>query len=167
MFLRTVSSGIALFLALFLLAGPVLASGGGGGHGGGEAKKEGGGKPAEESSEEGVTGGRFAGDPVYVHMQPIILPLITADGAQQLITLVVDLQIKDFETGTLMHHNMPRLRDTLLQALYGGLADGSLRKKAALDIEKMKETIMNETNRVFGAGSVLGVLIQGVAQRKL
>lgn len=134
------------------------AEGEGGGEEGGKKKKGG---------FEVITGGKFAGDPVYVHLQPVILPIISDAGAEQIITMLIDLETKDFETASKMHANMPRLKDAIIQALYGGLADGSMRNANALDIAKIKQNILNLTNRVFGEGSVHDVLIQAVAQRKL
>ncbi len=168
-FRRSFLKKILLVCALIGLIGgaavPARASGhGGGGHGGGEAK------PAEKKEdgggEEGVTGGKFEGDPVYVRLQPVIFPIISDRGAEQIVTMIVHLQAKDFETATKMHEGMPRLKDAILRALYGGMADGKMRNAYMLDLEKIKANIKIAVNRVFGEGAVVDVLVQAVAQRK-
>lgn len=138
-----------------------------------ESKKEEGGKSEEgdkkkkKGDDESITGGRFAGDPIYVHVQPISLPIISNRGAEQIVTMLIDLHVKDFDTATNMHENMPKMKDALLQALYGGFADGSLREKNMLDLPKIKESVKITVGRVFGEDAVQDVLIQAVAQRRL
>lgn len=171
---------IACLAAILALAGAPLSAyaSEGGGHGGeakGEAKGEGKGEAKGEGKEEGgkkkegpeeVSGGRFEGDPVYVHMQPLTLPVINNRGAEQLVTLVVDLQTKDFDTATLMHEAMPRLKDAILRGLYEGFANGKLKNGPMIDLEKVKKNIKLTSNGAFGEGSVLDVLIQAIQQRK-
>lgn len=146
---------------------PALASGGGGGHaakGKDEAKGEAKSKKKEAVS---ITGGQGPDDPIFLHLAPLTLPVINDYGAQQLVTLLIDLQIKELESAQKMQKEMPRLKDAVLQALYGGLADGSMRNAHALDIPKVKASIHSTVNRVFGGEYVQEVLILGVAQRKL
>lgn len=173
---RVWTSCVAFCVVLALAGAPisVWASSGGGGHGGGGGGGGHGGGEKKAESEEGdnkkgevgVTGGRFAGDPVYVHLQPIILPIITDRGAEQIVTMIIDLQTATFELATEMHTNMPRLKDAILQALYGGLGDGSMRNANMLDLEKVKFHIKKTLNQVFGEGAVLEVLMQAIAQRR-
>ncbi len=162
-----ISKTLLCFLLLALIGGGASSAyasdHGGGGHGGES-------KPADkggEDSGEGVTGGKFDGDPVYVRLQPIIFPIISDRGAEQIVTLIVHLQTKDFDTATSMHERMPKLKDSILQALYGGLSDGKMRNSYMLDLEKIKSNIKNTVNRIFGEGSVVDVLVQAVGQRKL
>jgi flagellar basal body-associated protein FliL len=165
-----------LFVALFLttaslVPAPAWASAGGGEKK--EAKKEGGdeegggAKDKKKKGQETVTGGTFEGEPVYVHLRPVIFPIISDSGAEQIVVLLVDLQIKDVDMATKMSQSMPRLRDTIIRGLYGGLSDGSMRNANALDIDKIKANIVNACNKVFGEGTVLDALIQAVSQRKL
>ncbi len=120
----------------------------------GAAKKEGADKPAD-------------GEPVYVHLKPIVLPIISDYGAEQLVNLIIDLEMKDFETATMLDNNKPRLHDAIIRGLYGGLADGSMRNASALNIPKIKKKIRDVVNETFGEGSVKDVLFQDIAQRKL
>lgn len=134
------------------------------------------GKPKEEAKGEAkskkkdattITGGTSKDDPIFLHMAPVTLPIINDFGAQQLVTMLIDLQIDALENAEKMQKEMPRLKDAILQALYGGLADGSMRNANALDIVKIKSNVQTTLNRIFGGDHVSDVLIQGVSQRKL
>jgi len=146
----------------------VVASEHGGGHGGEASKAD---AKAEQKSKKKdtatITGGQGADDPVYLHMAPITLPIINDYGAQQIVTMLVDLQIKDFQTAESMQKQMPKLKDALLQSLYGALADGSVRNANALDIVKIKANIMETLTVAFEDGAVKEVYVQAVSQRKL
>ena len=128
------------------------------GEGGGDKKK----------GDGVVTGGRFAGDLIYVHLEPIVLPLINESGAEQIFTVIIDLQVKDFDAADTLHSNMPRVRDTMMRVLYGGLSDGSLRiGRHMIDVIKVKARIGAALEKTMGAKLVDDVLIQDIAQRKL
>jgi flagellar FliL protein len=115
---------------------------------------------------EDVSGGRFAGDPVYVHIAPMVLPVISDQGVEQLITILIDVEVKDFDVADNMHANMPRVMDALMRSLYGGLGQGSLRNGKLVDVAKVKARATAALNEVIGDG-IREVLIQGVAQRML
>ncbi len=151
-----------------LVAAPALASGGGG-HGGEGSHAAKGKEDSKSKKKEAVsiTGGQGPDDPIFLHLAPLTLPIINDYGAQQLVTMLIDLQMKALEPAQKMQKEMPRLKDAVLQALYGGLADGSMCNAQALDIPKIKTAIHDTINRVFGGDYVQEVLIQGVAQRKL
>ncbi len=155
---------LKIFLLLILCASFAAPTAYASGHGGGEAKKEG---EAKAGEEEGIVGGKFEGDPVYIKIKPIILPMVTNKGAEQLVTILVNVHTATYATGTVLHANMPRLRDLVIQTLYGGLSDGSLRRGGALDLEKIKEILKIRINKTFGEGSVVEILVQAVAQRRL
>jgi flagellar basal body-associated protein FliL len=124
---------------------------------GGEGKKA----PAD------VSGGRFAGDPVYVHLNPMILPVITDAGAEQIVTLQITIQVKDFDAADAVHSNMPKVMDALMRALYGGLGNGNLRNGQLIDVSKVKNKAIAAVGQAIGPKNVRDVLIEAVAQRKL
>lgn len=136
-----------------------------------EAKKKSGGEGEEGNTKkkdtaEDVSGSRFEGDPVYVHLSPMVLPIITEDGAEQLVTLIIDIEVKDFDVADKMHSNMPKIKDALVRALYGGLGKGTLRKGKMVDVNRIKAKATTAMNELFGSG-VREVLIQSVSQRML
>ena len=114
-----------------------------------------------------IFGGRFKGDNIYVHIEPLVLPIITDNGAEQLVTVLIDLQVRNFDAADNVHSNMPRVRDAIMQALYGGLADGALRTGNMLNIPKVKNRISSSIEKALGPNLVDDVLIQAIAQRKL
>ncbi len=114
-----------------------------------------------------TTGGRFAGDPIYIHMAPMVLPVINENGVEQLVTIILDVQVKNFDAADQMHSNMPRVQDALMRALYGGLGQGALRNGKLVDIAKVKNKAVSAVGEVIGLENVQDVLVQGVAQRML
>jgi len=167
----------ALFLGLALLcAGPVLARAEE--HGGGEASKsetkseaegegKNKGKDKAKKDKKAITGGKLAGDPIYVHLQPMILPVITKNGAEQLVTIIIDLQVKNLDVADKLHANMPRVNDAVLQGLYGGLGEGSLRDGHLVSVMRIKDKIAKSIDKVIGPDLVTDVLIQAISQRML
>lgn len=128
---------------------------------GGEGEEKGEGKKKDSD----ISGGRFAGDPVYVHIAPLILPVISEEGLQQIVTVVIDVEVKNFDTADMMHVNMPRVNDALMRSLYGGLGQGNLRNGKLVNVNKLKAKTTAALQEVVGNDGIKEVLIQGVAQR--
>lgn len=160
-----------LVVLVLIIAAPVPAAYASGGEakaeGHGEAKKGEEGGEKKETKPKDVTGGRFEGDPVFVRLEPFILPVISEQGAEQIITLRIDLEVKDLEVADSIHSSMPRVRDAIMRALYGGLGQGSLRNGKLVDVNKVKSKSLKAIEEVIPAGGIRNVLIQGVAQRML
>lgn len=132
------------------------AKGGEGGEGGGKKK-----------GSDDVSGGRFAGDPIYVHIAPMVLPVIDNSGVEQLVTVILDVQVKDFDAADNMHANMPRVVDALMTSLYGGLGQGTLRNGRLANVTKIKSKAIDAIGSVIGKDKIIDVLVQGVSQRML
>ena len=158
---------------LALLSSPALASGHGGGHGGGggghgSSSKEGGEKGEKESAEGGITGGRFEGDPIYVHIAPLVMPIINDEGVQQIVSLIFAVHVNDMVTAQKLRSEMPRINDALLRGLYGSLGDGDLRDGKMVSVVRVKGKALAAIREIMGADSgVADVLVQGVSQRVL
>ncbi len=147
-----------LMLGVLTLATPLhsFAAEESGGEGGGDKKKG-----------DDVSGGRFRGDPIYVHISPMVLPVINDTGVEQLVTLIIDVQVKDFNAADDMHTNMPKVMDALMRSLYGGLGQGTLRNGKLVNVAKVKNKAIGAVGEVIGPDNVLDVLVQGVGQRML
>ena len=130
----------------------VLASGGG---------ESAGGKEGEEEKKD------RRGDLNYVRMEPMVIPVISDNGAQQLVTFIIQLQVKDFSAAERLQSRMPQLTDAIFTALYGGLGQGSLRQGHQVVIPKVKKRIIDAVDKTFEPGLVEDVLIGGVGQRVL
>lgn len=154
---------LGLLIALPLMVAPCVVYGAE--HGAPSDKKDVAKSKKREAST--ITGGTTADEPIYLHLAPVTFPIIDDNGAQQIVSLLVDLRSKEREKAEKMQANMPRLKDAMLQALYSGMSDGTMRNSHMINIEKIKESIMDTVNRIFGEGHVTEVLIQAVSQRKL
>ena len=121
---------------------------------------------SKKKGKEDISGGRFAGDPVYVHISPMVLPVISDQGVEQLVTVIIDVEVKDFDVADNMHTTMPRVKDALMRALYGGLGQGSLRNGKLVDVTRIKAKATTALTDILGDG-IREVLIQGIAQRML
>jgi len=124
------------------------------------------GKPPPKT-DPGVTGGRFVGDPIYVHIDPMVMPVINDNGVEQLATIIMDVEVKDFDAADTMHAHMPKVMDALMRHLYGGLGSGALRNGKLVDVTKVKNKAIAAVGEVIGADNVRDVLIQNVSQRML
>ncbi|HAX91183.1 MAG TPA: hypothetical protein DCY07_03110 [Rhodospirillaceae bacterium] len=162
-------SGLVLGLTLAFLTVPcaVYASSGGGGSGG-EAKKGGEESKAPKKKEAAViTGGMNANDPVYFHLPALTMPIIDRNGAQQIVSMIIDVRVPDRPTAEKMQSTMPKLRDTIFQVVYAGLSDGSLRQNNALDLPLIKDLVTKSINGLYKQDFAQDVLIQNIAQRRL
>jgi len=130
-------------------------------------KSDAGDKEKKKGGDEDVSGGRFAGDPIYVHIPPMVLPVISDAGVEQLVTLILDVQVKDFDAADNMHSNMPKVQDSLMRALYGGLGQGTLRHGKLVDVTKVKNKAVAAVGEVIGTDHVQDVLVKSVSQRML
>lgn len=167
-----------LLCLVFALGGAVVVAPSvafAGGHGGGGKAKEGGAhggkeeaKKEEGGGDDGISGGRFEGDPIYVRIAPLVLPVISDSGVQQIVTVIFEVQVKDMDTGQKMRTHMPRIMDALMRGLYGGLGEGDLRNGKMVSVVRVKGRALAAIREIMGQdGGIMDVLVQGVAQRML
>jgi len=121
----------------------------------------------EGETEKEVVGGRFENDPIYVHVAPLVMPIINEKGVEQLVTLLIDVQVRDFESASLLQASMPRVIDALLQHLYGKLSDGDVRNGKMVNVSKIKQEAKKAIGDIIDPKNVKDVLVQGVGQRML
>jgi flagellar basal body-associated protein FliL len=166
-------AAFALISLSFAVPEDVLASEHGakkesGAHGGGAKKEEAKGDADKAENADGsITGGEHEGDPVYVHLKPLVFPVINDKGAQQVVNLIIDLEVKSFDVATKLNASRPKVNDAILTGLYGSLSDEEVRNSVVLDIAKVKHFILQAMEKSFGKGIVKDVLIQAASQRKL
>lgn len=131
---------------------------------GGEASKDGDSKSKKPAD---VSGGHFSGDPIYVHLPVLVLPVLGNTGPEQLVTVQITVEVKDFDTADSIHSHMPRVMDALLQNLYGGIGSGSLRNGRLIDVGRVKNKAMSALQTVEGNDNIKDVLIMNLSQRML
>lgn len=121
----------------------------------------------EEKEPETITGGRFSGDPIYVHIKPMVLPVINEDGIQQLVSLILAIHVKDQKTAERLQRNMPRVIDALYRNLYGALGEGTLTDGKMANIRKIKSKSVQAMSELVDKENIVDVLVQAISQRML
>lgn len=104
---------------------------------------------------------------LYVHLNPIIVPILSDKGATQIITLVVAIEVPDNESVGIVERNRIRLTDAFLTDMYGVLDKNQLIKNGYIDIERVKSRLNKITKRVVGEERISGVMLEAVQQRKV
>ncbi len=159
-FLKTLA--IILVAVSVVLAGSAMAAE----HGGGGKKA-----PTSRSASEGAPkaseSGGLGGSKVYVSIGPIILPVITDEGPQQIVTMIVSLQVNDTNDSDTVRQQLPRLIDAYMRALYGRLDASTLLHGTVVDVDFVKRKVAKATEEILGPGLVEDVLIQAISQRQV
>lgn len=135
------------------------------------AMAAGGKKPMSTNITEGTPkaneSGGLSGSKVFVSIGPIILPVITDDGPQQIITMIVSLQVKNTNDSDKVRKQFPRLVDAYMRALYGRLDKRTMHHGTIVNVDFVKSRVARATSEILGAGLVEDVLIQAVSQRQV
>jgi len=121
----------------------------------------------KEGEDSDISGGRFEGDPIYVHIKPIVIPVINDNGVEQLVSLILDIHVKDSNAADSLHKNMPRVVDALYRYLYGSLEDGSVKNGKLVNVTKIKNRAILAVSEIAGKENIVDVLVQAVSQRML
>ncbi len=103
----------------------------------------------------------------FVEMDPLILPIIDAEGINQLVSLVIVLQVHDEKQKAEVTAQMFRIKDAYIQDMYGSLNKNVAIKDGVLQVDILKQKLSAASNRVLGDDVVSDVLLQVVQQRQL
>jgi flagellar protein FliL len=121
------------------------------------------------AGEHGAKGqhGEEAKPPTYVKLDPLVVPIMDAEGVAQVISMVISFEVKDEEQAKKVEDLKPRIKDAFITNMYG-----MLNQKAALDngvvkISYVKKRLTDLTDKVMGAGVVDNVLLQMVQQNPI
>ena len=118
---------------------------------------------AEEASKDGVN----PGDPIYVDMAPMVLPVIDGDRVQQVLQFTVTIEVPDEKAADHIRAVKPRLTDAYIQDLYGALDRRRVLDGKVLDIERLKDELKKVSVAVLGDKGFGEILIQRVSQRMM
>lgn len=104
---------------------------------------------------------------LFVELNPIILPIIDAEGVSQVVTLIVSLEVDSQEKADYVTALTPRLKDAFIQDMYG-----VLNRKAAMDggvvkVDQLKARLNKISTKVLGEDKINSVLLQVVNQRPI
>jgi hypothetical protein len=117
------------------------------------AEEEGGGKAAAPPS-----------DFEYLQLQPLTLPVITARGLTQQVSLLVSLEVP-YGTKDAVKEMEPKLTDAYISDLYGALGTGAVMVHGnVIDVNALKARLAKDTARVLGPDKVHDILLQAVQQ---
>ncbi len=103
----------------------------------------------------------------FVEMDPLILPIIDADGISQLVSLVIVLQVHDEAQKAQVTAQMPLIKDAYIQDMYGVLNKHVAVKDGVIQVGIIKEKLNSASERILGEGVVQDVLLQVVQQRPI
>ena len=103
----------------------------------------------------------------YVEMDPLILPIIDADGVSQSLSLVIVLEVKNSWLKTKVEKYQPRLKDAYIQELYGVLNKHAALEGGVVNVREIKMRLHKISDRVLGEDIVQEVLLQVVQQRPI
>ncbi|QQG35219.1 MAG: flagellar basal body-associated FliL family protein [Micavibrio aeruginosavorus] len=107
------------------------------------------------------------GHAAYVEMDPLILPIVDAEGVSQIVSLVVVLQVHDETQKAEVSSQMPRIKDAYIQDMYGVLNKHAAMKGGVVQVGIIKEKLNTANTRILGDGVVEDVLLQVVQQRPI
>lgn len=119
-------------------------------------------KEAKKKDEKG-----YGSEPVYVELKPLIFPLIDPNGASQVISVVVALEVSDDKAAEKVEKYKPRLKDAYLQDMYGALNRYAAMKGGQLRLNVIKKRLNMASKRVLGDDVINDVLLQVVNQRPI
>ncbi|MBN8521262.1 MAG: flagellar basal body-associated FliL family protein [Alphaproteobacteria bacterium] len=137
------------------------------------------GKPAEAASTEaaehakvekpaeGEDGHAPANGVEFVSLDAIILPIVDERGVSQVVTLVISLEVPDAGAAADARTLSPRLKDAIIQDMYGVLSRKAVLKGGVLEVGKIKARLNEISARILGKENVNDVLLQVVNQRRV
>lgn len=103
----------------------------------------------------------------FVKLDPIILPIIDEQGVSQVITLVVSLELDGKEDAERAEILVPRLKDAIIQDMYGVLNRKASNKGGLVKVDQLKARLNRVSTKILGEKHLNGVLLQVVNQRQI
>jgi flagellar FliL protein len=105
--------------------------------------------------------------PVYVRLDPLVVPVMDSEGVSQTISMVVAFEVADEEAGKKLEALKPRLRDAMIQNMYGMLSYQTAIENGVLKVGYVKDRLNTAVQKVAGDGVVKDVLLQMVQQNPI
>lgn len=103
----------------------------------------------------------------FVEMEPIILPIIDAQGVSQVVTMIISLEVNSEEHEKYVTLLKPRLKDAYIQDMYGVLNRKASMEGGVIKVDQLKARLNRISAKVLGQNKVNGVLLQVVNQRAI
>lgn len=106
------------------------------------------------------------GGPVYVEMDPLHLPIFSADAVDQTLLLVFTLEVPDSAAADKVRVTTPRLSDAFIGQLFGVLGEKGVIDHGRVDVDRLKDELTRASRKILGDEIVKHVLIQRVSLRR-
>lgn len=103
----------------------------------------------------------------FVEMDPLVLPIVDANGISQIVSFVIVLQVHDEEQKAEVTAQMFRIKDAYIQDMYGVLNKNVAMKDGVIQVDVIKKKLTSASERVLGENVVQDVLLQVVQQRPI
>lgn len=102
--------------------------------------------------------------PTYVQIEPLVVPIMDAEGISQTISMVITIEVDDEANAQKIRDLKPRIKDAMIQNLYGLLNQQAALDKGVVRVGYVKKRLNDVTAKVMGDGVVKDVLLQMVQQ---
>jgi len=103
----------------------------------------------------------------FVELSPLVLPIIDENGASQVVSMIVALEVSSAEDAGMVTKMTPRLKDAYLQDMYGVLNKHAALRGGQIRLGFIKKRLGAASDRVLGDNIVQDVLLQVVQQRPI
>jgi flagellar protein FliL len=121
---------------------------------------------ADHGAKEGEHGAAKS-EPTFVKLDPLVVPVMDSEGAAQVISLMISLEVKDAAASEKVTALQPRIKDAFIQDLYGVVNNPAAMEKGVLNVGYVKKRLQSVSAKVMGEGVVNDVLLQMVQQSPL
>lgn len=99
--------------------------------------------------------------PRFIDMEPIVVPIFTAERVATTIQITVKLEVIGSDNESRITRNMTRLQDRYLRGLYSYIPR-LMRDKERVDVFAIKRRLQLISDKMLGPGTISGVLVQSV-----
>lgn len=121
----------------------------------------------KHDAKEDESHGAGVPDNEYVELDPLILPIVDANGVSQTLSVIIAIEVPNLGTANKVEKMTPKLKDAYIQDLYGVLNHQAAYQGGTLQVGKLKKRLGEITDHVLGKGTASGVLLQVVQQRPI
>lgn len=121
----------------------------------------------EAAKAEGGEHGAKPAGPLYVRMDPLVVPVMDNDGISQTVSMVVAFEVEDQAGADKIESLKPRIKDAFIENLYGMLNKQVAMEQGVLKVGYVKQRLNDISIKVLGEGVVKGVLLQMVQQNPI
>lgn len=102
--------------------------------------------------------------PTFVKFDPLVVPIMDGDGISQTISMLITFEVADEEGAKKVESLKPRIKDAMIQNMYGLLNQQAAMENGVLRVGYVKKRLSEVTEKVMGEGVIKDVLLQMVQQ---